>query len=161
MDFKNTVVIITSNIGSDLILGYRGGDDAAAYEGMKRDVLEALRRHFRPEFLNRVDEMVVFHSLTREQLKQIVGIQLERLRQRLAARKIELELSEAALEHFAEAGYDPVYGARPLKRLLQRELETALGRRIVAGEVSDNSRLLVDYCGDQLVFTSAPLVEAA
>jgi ATP-dependent Clp protease ATP-binding subunit ClpB len=161
VDFKNSVVIITSNIGSDLILGYRGGDDAEAYEGMKRDVLDALRRHFRPEFLNRVDETVVFHSLTREQLKQIVGIQLARLRQRLAARKIELELSEAALEHFAEAGYDPVYGARPLKRLLQRELETALGRRIVAGEVQDNSRLVVDYRGDQLVFTMPPLVEAA
>ena len=84
---------------------------------MKTEVLEALRQHFRPEFLNRVDEVVVFHALTREQLKQIVSIQLARLRARLADRKIEIELTDAALEHFARTGYDPVYGARPLKRL--------------------------------------------
>ena len=161
VDFKNTVVIMTSNIGSQLILGYRGGDSPEAYEHMKADVLEALRQHFRPEFLNRVDEVVVFHSLTREQLKQIVGIQLARLRARLAERKIEVTLSDAALEHFARAGYDPVYGARPLKRLLQKELETALGRKIVGGEIHDNSRVAVDYRADQLVFTSAPVAEGA
>ncbi|MFI5364316.1 MAG: AAA family ATPase, partial [Candidatus Binatia bacterium] len=161
VDFKNTVVIMTSNIGSQLILSYRGGDSPEAYEHMKADVLEALRQHFRPEFLNRVDEVVVFHSLTREQLKQIITIQLERLRARLAERKIEIELSDAAIEHFARAGYDPVYGARPLKRLLQKELETTLGRKLIAGEVHDNSRVIVDYRGDQLVFTSRPLAEAA
>jgi ATP-dependent Clp protease ATP-binding subunit ClpB len=161
VDFKNTVVIMTSNIGSQLILGYRGGDDSDAYERMKAEVLEALRQHFRPEFLNRVDEVVVFHSLTRAQLKQIVVIQLERLRARLAERKIEIELSDAALEHFAHAGFDPVYGARPLKRLLQKELETALGRKIIAGEIHDQSRVSVDYHGDTLVFTSQPLAEAA
>ena len=161
VDFKNTVVIMTSNIGSQLILHYRGGEDADAYERMKTEVLEALREHFRPEFLNRVDEVVVFHSLTREQLKQIVGIQLQRLRARLTDRKIELELTDAAVEHFARTGYDPVYGARPLKRLLQRELETDLGRKIIAGEVHDNSRVVVDYRGNALVFTSKPLAEAA
>jgi len=161
VNFKNTVVIMTSNIGSQLILNYRGGDAPEAYEHMKNDVLEALRQHFRPEFLNRVDEVVVFHSLTREQLKQIVTIQLARLRARLAERKIEIELSDAALEHFARTGFDPVYGARPLKRLLQKELETTLGRKIIAGEVHDHSRVVVDYRGDQLVFTSAPLAEAA
>jgi ATP-dependent Clp protease ATP-binding subunit ClpB len=161
VDFKNTVVIMTSNIGSQLILSHRGGEDSDAYERMKADVLEALRQHFRPEFLNRVDEVVVFHSLTREQLKQIVGIQLQRLRARLADRKIELELTEAALEHFARTGYDPVYGARPLKRLLQKELETDLGRKIIAGEVRDSSRVVVDYRGNALVFTSQPLAEAA
>ncbi len=161
VDFKNTVVIMTSNIGSQLILGYRGGDSPEAYEGMKVDVLEALRQHFRPEFLNRVDEVVVFHSLTREQLKQIVAIQLGRLRARLAERKIELELTDAAAEHFARTGYDPVYGARPLKRLLQKELETALGRKLIAGEVHDHSRVVVDYRGSGLVFTSQPLAEAA
>jgi ATP-dependent Clp protease ATP-binding subunit ClpB len=128
---------------------------------MKNDVLEALRQHFRPEFLNRVDEVVVFHSLTREQLKQIVGIQLQRLRARLAERKIEIELSDAALGHFADAGFDPVYGARPLKRLLQKELETALGRKIIAGEIHDQCRVVVDWRGDGLVFTSQPLAEAA
>jgi ATP-dependent Clp protease ATP-binding subunit ClpB len=161
VDFKNTVVIMTSNIGSQLILGYRGGDHPEAYERMKADVLEALRQHFRPEFLNRVDEVVVFHSLTREQLKQIVGIQLQRLRARLTERKIEIELSDAALDHFAHAGFDPIYGARPLKRLLQKELETALGRKIIAGEIHDQSRVIVDYRGDSLVFTSQPLAEAA
>jgi len=161
VDFKNTVVIMTSNIGSQLILDNRGGEDAETYERMKTEVLKALRQHFRPEFLNRVDEVVVFHSLTREQLKQIVGIQLQRLRARLTDRKIELELTEAALEHFARTGYDPVYGARPLKRLLQKELETDLGRKIIAGEVHDNSRVVVDYRGNALVFTSQPLTEAA
>jgi ATP-dependent Clp protease ATP-binding subunit ClpB len=161
VDFKNTVVIMTSNIGSQLILGYHGGDSPDAYEHMKAEVLEALRQHFRPEFLNRVDEVVVFHSLTRDQLKHIVQIQLSRLRVRLAERKIEIELTDAALEHFAQAGYDPVYGARPLKRLLQKELETTLGRKIIAGEIHDSSRVVVDYREDNLVFTSSRLAEAA
>ena len=161
VDFKNAVVIMTSNIGSQLILSYRGGERPEAYEKMKSEVLEALRQHFRPEFLNRVDEVVVFHSLTQAQLKQIVGIQLQRLRARLAERKIEIELTDAALEHFARTGYDPVYGARPLKRLLQKELETTLGRKLIAGEVRDNSRIVVDYRGDTLTFTSTPLAEAA
>jgi ATP-dependent Clp protease ATP-binding subunit ClpB len=159
VDFKNTVVIMTSNVGSHLILGYRGGDDADAYERMKSEVLEALRQQFRPEFLNRVDEIVVFHSLTRAQLQQIVDIQLNRLRSRLAERKIEIELSEAALRHFADAGYDPTYGARPLKRLLQRELETQLGRRLIAGEVRDNSKVLVDYRDGQLSFATEVVAE--
>src|SRR5215813_2156241 len=120
VDFKNTVVIMTSNVGSHAILGYRGGTDPEAHARMREEVLEALRQHFRPEFLNRVDEIVVFHALSREQLKEIVEIQLGRLRARLAERKIELELTPRALEHFAAAGYDPIYGARPLKRLLQR-----------------------------------------
>jgi ATP-dependent Clp protease ATP-binding subunit ClpB len=161
VDFKNTVVIMTSNIGSHLILNYRGGDNPDAYEAMKAEVLEALRQHFRPEFLNRVDEIVVFHSLTREQLKQIVTIQLARLRARLAERKIEVTLTEPALDHFARAGYDPVYGARPLKRLLQKEIETTLGRKIIAGEVRDNTRVVVDSRGGELVFTTTPLAEAA
>ncbi len=161
VDFKNTVVIMTSNIGSQHILEYRGGDSPESYESMRNLVLAALRREFRPEFLNRVDETVVFHSLTREQLKTIASIQLARLRQRLEERKIELELSDAALEHFATAGYDPVYGARPLKRLLQRELETALGRRIVAGEIADGSRVRVDFGEAGLSFTTEPLPEAA
>jgi len=160
VDFKNSVVIMTSNIGSQVILGYRGGTDEQAYDGMKRDVLEALRQHFRPEFLNRVDEIVVFHSLSREQLKQIVDIQLGRLRQRLAERKIHLELTPAALEHFASAGYDPVYGARPLKRLLQKEIETTLGRKILAGEVPDGSRVVVDYDGHGLTVRASAAAAA-
>ncbi|MBI4515143.1 MAG: ATP-dependent chaperone ClpB [Deltaproteobacteria bacterium] len=161
VDFKNTVVIMTSNIGGQLIVGYRGGDDADAYESMKADVLEALRQNFRPEFLNRVDEVVVFHSLTRAQLELIVDILLVRLRARLSERKIELELTAAARAYFARVGYDPSYGARPLKRLLQRELETTLGRMIIAGEVRDSSRVIVDCAGDRLHFESQPLAEAA
>jgi len=107
VDFKNTVIIMTFNVGSQLILGYRGGTESQAYEAMKREGLDALRRQFRPEFLNRIDEIVVFHSLSREQLKEIVEIQLERLRARLAERHIVLELSDGAREYLAAAGYDP------------------------------------------------------
>ena len=145
VDFKNTVVIMTSNIGSHLILAYRGGDDPDSYEQMKKDVLDALRQQFRPEFLNRVDEIVVFHSLSREHLKEIVDIQLERLRDRLAERHITLELNDRAREHLAAVGYDPSYGARPLKRAIQREIETPLGRSLLRGDIRDGETVLVDY----------------
>ncbi|MGE0682103.1 MAG: ATP-dependent chaperone ClpB, partial [Candidatus Binatia bacterium] len=161
VDFKNTVVIMTSNIGSHLILGYQGGADPAAYERMKRDVLEVMRQQFRPEFLNRVDETVVFHSLTREDLKKIVDIQLGRLRTRLAERHIFLDLTEQAREYFATTGYEPSYGARPLKRLLQRELETSLGRKLLAGEIHEHSRVVVDWDGNNLIVTPHPGAEAA
>jgi ATP-dependent Clp protease ATP-binding subunit ClpB len=161
VDFKNTVVIMTSNVGSQLILGYRGGSDLAAYERMKREVLEALRQQFRPEFLNRVDEIVVFQSLSREDLKAIIDIQLGRLRGRLAERRISLDLTDRAREHLATTGYDPSYGARPLKRVLQREIETVLGRKLIAGEVTEDSRVLVDWDGDHLTFASHPAAEAA
>jgi ATP-dependent Clp protease ATP-binding subunit ClpB len=144
VDFKNTVVIMTSNVGSQLILNYRGGDDPVAFERMKSEVLEALRRQFRPEFLNRVDEIVVFHGLSREHLKQIVDIQLERLRARLAERHIALELSDQAREHLAVTGYDPSYGARPLKRVIQKELETPMGRLLLKGELADGQTVIVD-----------------
>jgi ATP-dependent Clp protease ATP-binding subunit ClpB len=161
VDFKNTVVIMTSNIGSHLILSYRGGADPAAYERMKREVLDVLRQQFRPEFLNRVDEIVVFHSLTREDLKKIVDIQLKRLRARLAERQMTLDLTDSACDYFASTGYDPSYGARPLKRLLQRELETTLGRKLLAGEIGEHSRILVDWDGMSLTFTSSSVAEAA
>jgi ATP-dependent Clp protease ATP-binding subunit ClpB len=140
VDFKNCVVIMTSNIASQVILSYKGQN----YERMKEQALDILRQSFRPEFLNRIDEIVVFHPLTKEQLGQIVEIQLERLRKRLEERKIELELSDRARDHFAEQGYDPVFGARPLRRLIQRELETALGRKLLSGEIRDGSHVVVD-----------------
>ena len=161
VDFKNCVVIMTSNIGSHHILGYRGGDDPDAYEHMRRDVLDALRQQFRPEFLNRVDETVVFHSLSRHDLKAIVDIQLERLRARLAERHISLDLTEAAKDHFAEAGYDPSYGARPLKRLLQKEIETQLGRKLLADEVRDHDHVVVDWDGQRLSFSTQTQAPAA
>ncbi|MGZ3621021.1 MAG: AAA family ATPase, partial [Candidatus Binataceae bacterium] len=140
IDFKNTVVIMTSNIASELILAYRGKE----YDKMKEEALDVLRRSFRPEFLNRVDEIVVFHPLSREELRQIVSIQIGGLRKRLEERKVELQLTEKATDYFAERGYDPQYGARPLKRLVQQELETGLARKILAGEVRDGSKVVVD-----------------
>jgi ATP-dependent Clp protease ATP-binding subunit ClpB len=145
VDFKNTVVIMTSNVGSHLILAYRGGDDPESYEQMKKEVLDVMRQQFRPEFLNRVDEIVVFHSLSREHLKQIVDIQLERLRARLAERHITVELTERAKEHLALVGYDPNYGARPLKRAIQKELETPLGRSLLRGDIKDGQTVIVDF----------------
>jgi ATP-dependent Clp protease ATP-binding subunit ClpB len=147
VNFKNTIIIMTSNIGSHLILEYRGQLGGGQYESMKESVLDALRHHFRPEFLNRVDEIIVFHSLGEEDLKKIVDIQLERLRARLAERRITLDLTDEAKSHLAKAGYDPVYGARPLKRAIQREIETPLSRLILKGDVKDSSVVRVDVAG--------------
>jgi len=144
VDFKNTIVIMTSNIGSHRILEYRGAFDGDGYDRMKTAVLEELRRHFRPEFLNRVDETIVFHALTEEHLKQIVEIQLSSLRKRLAERHIEIELSDRARTLLVRTGYDPNYGARPLKRAIQREIETPMARRILGGEVRDGQQVTVD-----------------
>ncbi len=164
VDFKNVVLIMTSNVGSDLILSHgpaMSDRSSAEYSSMKEEVLNALRATFRPEFLNRIDDTVVFHGLKKEDLERIVEIQLERIRARLAERQINLELTPAALTHFAEVGYDPVYGARPLKRLLQREIETNLARRILAGEVTDRSVVKVDWNGTELMFDTSPLEAAA
>jgi len=155
VDFRNTIVIMTSNVGSHRILEYRGAFEGRDYDQMKDAVLEELRLHFRPEFLNRVDEIVVFHALTERQLGEIVDIQLARLRARLAERRITIELSEAAKSHLVRVGYDPTYGARPLKRAIQRELETSLGRQILAGEVTDGQRVRVDFDTDRSVLSFA------
>jgi ATP-dependent Clp protease ATP-binding subunit ClpB len=117
---------------------------------MREQVLEALRRQFRPEFLNRVDEVVVFRALTEAELGRIVEIQLDGLRKRLAERRITLEVTEAAKTHLARVGYDPVFGARPLKRAIQREVETPVARLIVAGKLRDGGRVTVDVAGDGL-----------
>ena len=161
VDFKNTVVIMTSNIGSQLILNYSGRNDDSGYEAMKREVLDLLRREFRPEFLNRVDDIVVFHGLTRGDLREIVEIQLGHLRERLSERHIRLELTQKAKDHFADTGYDPAYGARPLKRLIQKELETALARKLLAGEVKDHSRVVVDHDGTGLTVSASEVADAA
>jgi ATP-dependent Clp protease ATP-binding subunit ClpB len=137
VDFKNTIVIMTSNIGSHRILDYRGSPDGAEYTIMRATVLDELRQHFRPEFLNRVDEIIVFHTLTEDELLTIVDLQLARLRKRLAERRITLLLSDEAKRHIVKVGYDPHYGARPLKRTIQKELETPLGRKILSGEIEE------------------------
>jgi len=153
VDFRNTVVVMTSNVGSELITGYVG-----APEIMKERVLEALRDKFRPEFLNRIDDIVVFHSLSREHVRQIVDIQLARLLQRLVDRHLTLEFSDRAKDLLASRGFDPVYGARPLKRVIQSLVETPLAQQLIAGQVSDGTHIEVDVGGDgQLTFT--PVVE--
>jgi ATP-dependent Clp protease ATP-binding subunit ClpB len=144
VDFKNVIVIMTSNIGSHRILEYRGAFDGEAYRRMKETVLDELRQAFRPEFLNRLDEIVVFHSLSEAHLKQIVEVQLGGLRARLAERHLTLELSDAAKTRLVRTGYDPNYGARPLKRAIQREIETPLAKKILAGDVHEGQILFVD-----------------
>ena len=160
IDFKNTIIIMTSNIGSHRILDYSGDGSGADYAVMRATVLDELRRHFRPEFLNRVDETVVFTALTEVELMEIVDIQLDRLRKRLADRRIELELTDAARRHLVKDGYDPVYGARPLKRTIQRELETPLGRKILGGEILEGMTVRVDYEPDrgELTFSAEPTI---
>jgi len=162
VDFKNTIIIMTSNIGSHRILEYRGAFEGSEYEVMKAAVLEELRRGFRPEFLNRIDEIIVFHALTDEHLKQIVEIQLRGLRERLADRHIEIELTEASKEHLVRVGYDPTYGARPLKRAIQREIETPLARQLLEGKVRERQKVIIDYDSDAgtLTFRAAEAVPA-
>jgi ATP-dependent Clp protease ATP-binding subunit ClpB len=144
VDFKNTIVIMTSNVGSQRILEYRGDFEGTGYERMKEAVLDEMRRQFRPEFLNRVDEIIVFHALSEEHLKQIVEIQLGRLRTRLADRHITLQLTDTARANLVRTGYDPAYGARPLKRAIQKKIETPLGRLLLKGDVRDGQTVVVD-----------------
>jgi ATP-dependent Clp protease ATP-binding subunit ClpB len=153
VDFKNTIVIMTSNIGSHRILEYKGGFEGKDYEAMRETVLDEMRAHFRPEFLNRVDEIIVFHALTEKELEEIVVIQLSRLRKRLAERHITLDLTEEATRHIVQVGYDPHYGARPLKRTIQKELETPLGRKILAGDVKDGDNVRVGYDAERGALT--------
>jgi ATP-dependent Clp protease ATP-binding subunit ClpB len=160
VDFRNTIVIMTSNIGSHRILDYRGDESSAGYAVMRATVLDELRQHFRPEFLNRIDETVVFHALSEAQLKDIVEIQLDRVRARLVDRRIGLEISDEAKTHLVRTGYEPAYGARPLKRAIQREVETPLGRKILAGEIHDGDlvRVGIDPNEPRLTFNVvAPL----
>jgi ATP-dependent Clp protease ATP-binding subunit ClpB len=157
VSFKNTVVIMTSNVGSPLLL------DGVSSEGeldetTRAAVMNELRRTFRPEFLNRIDEVALFLPLTRQEIKRIVALQLKGLQRRLDERQIAFEPTEAALELIAEAGYDPVYGARPLKRYIQRHVETALGRQLVTGEISDGSVVTLDVRDGRLSFDAKELV---
>jgi ATP-dependent Clp protease ATP-binding subunit ClpB len=155
VDFKNTVLIMTSNIGSDVLLDAMG-ENGEVREDTERQVFAELRRSFRPEFLNRVDETVVFKGLTREELKEIVGLQMALVGERLAERNVSLEITDAARSWLAERGYDPAYGARPLKRLIQRELETRIGRAVISGEVLDGSHVEIDAEGGELLVRTTP-----
>ncbi|NJM72619.1 MAG: ATP-dependent chaperone ClpB [Scytonema sp. RU_4_4] len=155
VDFKNTVIIMTSNIGSQYILDVAGDD--SRYDEMRHRVMEAMRNSFRPEFLNRIDEIIIFHSLQKQQLRRIVQLQVGRLQQRLSDRKMSLKLSDAALDFLAEVGYDPVFGARPLKRAIQRELETQIAKAILRGEFNDGDTIFVDIENERLAFKRLPV----
>ena len=147
VSFKNTIIIMTSNVGSSMIL--ESGDDE---NKLKEMMMHELRRHFRPEFLNRIDETLIFHSLKREDIRRIVALQMEILAGRLADKEIKLEVSDAALDLIAEVGYDPDFGARPLKRAIISMVETPLSRKMIAGELSEGNRLLIDAEHEELLF---------
>ncbi len=149
VDFKNTVIIMTSNIGSHyLIEGVT--DKGTIMEGARKEVMKEMRLHFRPEFLNRVDDIVIFKPLTQEEIEKIVILLTEELKKRLADQAIELEIDESATRFIAHKGYDPVYGARPLKRLLQHELETKVGRAIISGNAGEGSKIVVSTKDESL-----------
>jgi ATP-dependent Clp protease ATP-binding subunit ClpB len=145
VDFRNTLIVLTSNLGSEYLATLPEGKDV---ESVRGQVMDAVRAAFRPEFLNRLDEILVFRRLSREDMTGIVEIQLERLQRLLADRKVRLDIDDEAKKWLANAGYDPVYGARPLKRVIQKELQNPLAEKILAGEVRD---------GDEVKVTASPL----
>src|SRR5687768_527611 len=158
VDFRNTVIVMTSNLGSQRIQELAG---AANYERMKAEVMEIVGQHFRPEFINRVDDVVVFHPLEAEHIRKIVDIQLEYLKRRLGEREIGLALDPAARDRLAQAGFDPVYGARPLKRAIQQQLENPLAQRILRGDFGPGDTIRVTADGDAIGFTKAVEEQAA
>ncbi|MCH2265733.1 MAG: ATP-dependent chaperone ClpB [SAR324 cluster bacterium] len=154
VDFKNTLVIMTSNIGSQNLIDQMGAgiSDSSDQANQKKLVLQELRQHFRPEFLNRVDDTVVFHPLLQEHMSSIIKIQLERLKKRLQEKNISLRLTDKAVDFLAEVGYDPVYGARPLKRAIQKKLETELARAILSGEIQDGQEVTANVSAGKIFF---------
>jgi ATP-dependent Clp protease ATP-binding subunit ClpB len=157
VDFKNTVLIMTSNIGSQFITELGTADRAE----MERRVTQALRAQFRPEFINRLDEIVIFNNLNTEHLEKIVSIQLHRLRQLLADKNISVEVTPLAIKYLAREGFDPIYGARPLKRVIQREIQNELARLVLEGRVRDGDKIIVDSEGRKLSIQSIPAGKVA
>lgn len=157
VDFKNTIIIMTSNIASDLILNYV--KEGKSFDEIEERVREELKHYFRPEFINRIDHVVVFKPLTKEHMKQIVEIMIRRLEARLKDKNIKLTITESAKEYLAEEGYDPTFGARPLRRLIEREIETPLARMIIAGEVQEGQTVRVDYNSEKLILEVARELE--
>jgi len=152
VDFRNTVIVMTSNLGSDLIQKISQEGD---YFAMKNAVLGVVGQHFRPEFINRIDEIVVFHPLDKSQIKDIAGIQINRLRSRLAEREYGLTVSDEALDYLVATGYDPVYGARPLKRSIQQHVENPLAQEILAGKFLPGDTINVDLKGEKIEFSKS------
>jgi ATP-dependent Clp protease ATP-binding subunit ClpC len=151
VDFKNTILIMTSNLGADRIQAF-ARKERGSFEELKDDLMEVLRRSFRPEFINRIDEIIVFQALTIEQLKQITRLMLDRAARRLRAQHIEVVFTDEAVEHLAEVGFDPEFGARPLRRAIQRELENELSRLLLGGALQPDDRVRVDYDDAELTF---------
>ena len=159
VDFRNTIIVMTSNIGSDHILNLSADD--ADYEKMQKQVMQSLRNHFRPEFLNRIDDLIIFHTLKRDELGQIVRLQIRRIERLLEEQKITLSLSESALDHIVNTGYDPTYGARPLKRAIQRELENPIATKILENTFIAEDTILIDCVENQLVFNKQETIQEA
>jgi len=157
VDFRNTVIVMTSNLGSQVIQEMAGEEN---YQAMKTAVMEIVGRHFRPEFINRIDETVVFHPLGREQIHSITNIQVADLRKRLQEQHMDIEFTEAAVDKIGEAGFDPVYGARPLKRAIQQRIENPLAQKILAGEFESEDVIVVNAKGNDIVFSKKPGVKA-
>jgi ATP-dependent Clp protease ATP-binding subunit ClpB len=158
VDFRNTVIIMTSNLGSQQIQEMATHSD---YEGMKNVVMDIVGQHFRPEFINRVDETVVFHPLAKDQIRQIAKIQLQHLHDRLQEQDYSLNISDEALDLLGEAGFDPVYGARPLKRAIQQHLENPLAEMLLSGAYMPGDEINVTVSDDELVFQPANRAKAA
>jgi len=152
VDFRNTVIVMTSNLGSHQIQDMGSDDSPEAYTQMKAAVMGVVQAHFRPEFINRLDDIVVFHPLDKQQIKQIARIQLRGLEARLAERGLKLQVSEPAFDLLGSVGFDPIYGARPLKRAIQAQLENPLAHRILSGDFANGDTIAVDAAGAQLVF---------
>jgi ATP-dependent Clp protease ATP-binding subunit ClpB len=157
VDFKNTVLVMTSNLGSHMIQQMADSD----YEVVKLAVMGEVKGHFRPEFVNRIDEVVVFHALGEDQIKSIARIQLQVLKARLAKMDYGLEIAEAAVAELAKVGFDPVYGARPLKRAIQSELENPLAKAILEGRFAPRDTIRADYRGGKMSFEKSPAKAAA
>jgi ATP-dependent Clp protease ATP-binding subunit ClpB len=162
VDFKNVVVIMTSNLGSSFIAEAAGAADSDGLsEGVRRQVTEALRQHFRPEFINRIDDVIFFHTLGMEHMKAIIDVQAKGLLKRLEERKIHVELTEEAKAFLVQEGYDPLYGARPLKRAIQRRVLDPLAMRVLEGEFREGDRVMVTRGDDGLRFERSPAPELA
>jgi ATP-dependent Clp protease ATP-binding subunit ClpB len=157
VDFRNSVIIMTSNVGSQWLTDY----SAAEYDQMRLRALDALREAFRPEFLNRVDEIIIFHPLGMEEIERIIEIQVNRLKQRLADRKLEIELTKNAREFLATEGFDPAYGARPLKRVIQQRVLDPLALAVLRGEFRDGDTIVVNAANGEVTFTKRVVASAA
>jgi len=157
VDFRNCILIMTSNVGVDLLkqqgdMGFRPQSDEENYDKMKERLMDAAKKTFRPEFLNRVDDIIVFHQLTRSHLKKVIDIELEEVKVRLRERGMDLILSPEVIQFLIEKGYDPSFGARPLKRTIQKYIENVLAEDILTGKLKDGHKIRAEIRGDFIVF---------